>query len=114
MNFFSDEELACPCCGELIFDARFRQDLNAARTYAQIPFNINSGYRCQKHNAEIGGSETSSHPKGCAADIEATNSRQRFRVIFGLLMAGLTRIGIRKTFIHVDDDREKDQEVCWL
>jgi len=114
MSYFSDEELACPCCGELIFNARFRQDLNAARTYAQIPFKINSGYRCPKHNTEVKGSETSSHPKGLAVDIEAISSRQRFRVVFGLLMAGLTRIGIRKTFIHVDADRDKDQEVCWL
>jgi len=113
MNYFSDKELACPCCGKLIFDSRFREDLNAARTFAGIPFHINSGYRCFKHNKWIGGLATSSHPKGLATDIRTASSRERYKVLFGLIMAGITRIGIGKNFIHADMDEAKPSEVMW-
>lgn len=36
----------------------------------QLPVRINSGYRCPELNARVGGSETSQHMLGCAADIE--------------------------------------------
>lgn len=35
------------------------------------PVRVTSGYRSPARNAEVGGSSTSDHPKGCAADINA-------------------------------------------
>ena len=37
------------------------------------PITVSSGYRCPKLNASVGGSKTSQHLKGQAADIKATN-----------------------------------------
>jgi uncharacterized protein YcbK (DUF882 family) len=88
--------------------------LDEARSYARIPFKINSGMRCPKHNKKVGGKENSSHQKGCAADIHCTESRNRALIICSLLEAGLTRIGIGKTFIHVDNDQDKAKVVFWL
>ena len=51
--------------------------------------------------------------KGLAADISVTDTRSRWVVVNSLLLVGFTRIGIAGTFIHVDLDTEKSQEVIW-
>ena len=79
-----------------------------------IPFIINSAWRSADHNEKVGGKPDSSHLKGLAVDIKVTNSRQRFIILQSLIAAGFNRIGIAKTFIHVDGDNEKDPRVTWL
>ena len=88
--------------------------LTAARVAAGIPFKINSGYRTIPHNAKVGGKANSSHTQGWAVDISATSSQQRFIILEALLLAGFTRIGIAKTFIHADCDPNKASKVAWL
>ena len=88
--------------------------LDLAREYAKIPFVVTSACRCEEHNKAVGGKEDSSHTKGLAIDISADNSPQRARVLYGLFMAGFTRIGIAKTFIHADIDKDKPPYVTWL
>lgn len=99
-------------CGNM--NQEFLLKLDRAREVAQIPFKINSAYRTPEHNAKIGGKPNSSHLKGLAVDISVTDSRQRFIVLQSLIQAGFNRIGVAKTFIHVDDDKDKDAEVVWL
>lgn len=88
--------------------------LNDAREKANIPFVITSGFRCETHNKNEGGSETSSHPEGFAVDIKAKNSQERFKILEALILAGFTRIGIAKTFIHVDVDPNKPNQMVWV
>ena len=114
IEYFTDEELSCKCCGKLVFSDRTRQRLNVARYHAGVPFVITSGYRCPEYNKKIGASFTSSHVKGCAADIKANWEVNRFKIISGLLLAGFTRIGIGKDFIHADDDPVKQKELIWV
>ena len=83
------------------------------------PIVINSGYRTEEHNAKVGGkpktktSKGSSHMYGLAVDIKCTNSTDRFHLIYLLQETGFQRIGVAKTFIHVDIDFDKSQEVMW-
>ena len=116
MRYFKPEEFACPCCGEGSdkMDQGLLQDLDAGRHMTGIPWVINSAYRCEKHNAEVGGVPGSAHTKGLAVDIAAQGSRQRFMIAQSLLARGLTRIGVAETFVHVDKDTAKDQRVLWL
>ncbi len=100
-------------CEENMNEA-FLAKLDNARVIADIPFIINSAWRSPEHNKEVGGKPNSSHLKGLAVDIKIENSRQRFIVLQALIAAGFTRIGIAKTFIHVDGDNEKDPRVTWL
>ena len=68
----------------------FLAKLDEAREYANIPF-----------------------IKGLAVDIKVNDSRQRFLVLDSLIAVGFTRIGIAGTFIHVDSDFDKSQNVIW-
>jgi len=95
-------------------DETFLSMLDEARNEANIPFKINSGYRTIKHNKKIGGVKSSSHLKGLAVDIKCIDSRSRFIIVNSLINAGFTRIGIAKTFIHVDCDIDKSAQVIWM
>ena len=94
-------------------DDEFLEMLDNARHMAGIPFIINSGYRTKEHNRKVGGRSNSAHLAGFAADISATTSRQRMWIVGSLLEAGFNRIGIASTFIHVDNDPTKPEEVMW-
>ena len=96
----------------------FLEMLDKARERASVPFKITSGYRVPadierlaKRGYKV--SKNSSHLKGYAADISILDSVTRYKVIEGLLYAGFTRIGIADTFIHVDCDPDKPQNVIW-
>lgn len=115
-NFIA-REFICPCCykegvkDDLIFHLQLAHNL--------LPKNsvmiITSSYRCETHNSDpkVGGSKTSSHLKGLAADIKCENATYRFYLLNALTHVGFKRIGIGKDFIHVDLDETKDQNVIW-
>lgn len=94
--------------------AEFLRKLDEARHLSGVPYIINSGYRTLHHNAAIGGHHDSAHLGGWAADIHATSSEQRARIIMGLILAGFNRIGIARTFIHCDCSPLKTPNVVWL
>ena len=91
----------------------FLEKIDLARDISQVPYKINSGYRTKDHNQVINGSLTSSHLIGVACDIHCTDSHSRERIVYGLIKAGFTRIGIAKTFIHADTDSSKNPAL-WL
>ena len=91
----------------------FLEMLDNARDIAGIPFSINSGYRTLEQNSKVGGVNSSSHTKGLAVDIACKDSRGRFLIVSALKDAGFTRIGISDSFIHVDSDSDKAQDVIW-
>ena len=86
--------------------------LDEAREFAGIPFVINSAYRSPNHPLSVK-NPTSSHIKGLAVDIKATDNETRFKIVEALVSVGFTRIGIADTFIHVDLDFEKRQNIIW-
>ena len=97
---------------EYKMDKDFLAKLDKAREYAKMPFVINSAYRSPDHPESIK-NPSSSHIKGLAVDIKATDSRTRYRVLDALMSVGFNRIGIASTFIHVDDDKDKSSNVIW-
>ena len=93
-------------------NADFLNKLDEAREYAGIPFVINSAYRSPTHPLSIK-NPTSSHIKGLAVDIRCNTSRNRFIILDALIAVGFNRIGIADTFIHVDLDLSKSDNVIW-
>ena len=117
---FSEEEFTCRCgCGTLNVSRSFLERLERARGRAERPFKIVSGCRCEQHNKDEGGKDSSAHlaseEKEChAADVGARGSRERFIIRKALLDVGFTRLGTGDSFLHVDDDATKDPMVDWL
>ena len=120
MKYFKLSEFDSPDVvgsGEAM-DMEFLSRLDQARSLCDIPFKITSGYRTKEYNEDLlargyKASANSSHLKGLAADISCTDSSSRHKVITALMKAGLNRIGIADTFIHVDADTDKPANVIW-
>jgi len=110
---FDTKEFACPCCGAARVSSKLIEMLQVAREEAGIPFTITSGFRCREHNMDVGGSNTSSHLRGLAADLACNGSSQRYLMLTALLKAGFSRIGVGSDFIHVDVDATKAVGVIW-
>jgi zinc D-Ala-D-Ala carboxypeptidase len=89
----------------------FLRKLDNAREIAGVPFSISSGYRCESHNQAVGSTSTN-HLRGLAADIRCVSGQDRLEVLRGLLSAGFRRIGVYRTFVHVDTN--EGPEALWL
>lgn len=114
MRNFKITEFACKCCGQTHMEDSFLDKIDAARDIAGVPFSINSGYRCEAHNKNVG-STSGNHPAGRAADISATDSATRMKILRGLIMTGFNRIGVHPQFIHADNmDEIGRPKVCWF
>tara|TARA_R110000823_G_scaffold238447_1_gene363778 strand:+ start:149 stop:502 length:354 start_codon:yes stop_codon:yes gene_type:complete len=115
IKHFSKNEFTCKCgCDETFINDELLVKLDKAREFAEIPFKINSGYRCSEHSESLK-NPTSSHIKGLAADISCKDSSTRAIMMDALVYAGFERFGLDKGFIHVDiDNLEKPSPVIWL
>ncbi len=85
------------------------------RTGYPIFKHINSGARTAIHNAKVGGVSNSSHkmPTCRAADIHIPNREVQRQLVYAAKTVGFRRIGIGRTFIHLDNDPTKSQNVAW-
>ena len=113
IKYFKLKEFVCPCCQKSVISEELVLKLDLAREIAEVPFRINSAYRCQKHNHLVGGVKDSAHLLGLAVDIFCLNGIDRIKILRGLIISGFRRIGIGKTFIHVDIDSSKPNNL-WL
>ncbi len=99
---FSLKEFECPCCKRVKLDERLLMKLEALRILYGKPLVITSGYRCEKHNREVGGSERSLHLEGKAADIRIAE-REQGKILMLCKLLGLRVIPYgKRNFVHVD------------
>ena len=94
---------ACPCCGEDKVDGRAKRALEDLETFLGVQLTITSAYRCQKHNAVVGGAKFSRHTIHCDAfDIAWPNDETRKKFLDASIKAGFLGTGLAKTFVHID------------
>lgn len=104
---FTDDELACECCGVADMDDGFMRMLGRLRRALGVPLPVTSGYRCPDHNEAVSGSKsrTGPHTTGCAVDI-ACDGVLAFRIVAKAVEMGFTGVGIkqrgRARFVHLD------------
>jgi len=102
-KYFDREEFECKCgCGEDRLHPIFLQKLEFARVLYDAPFVVESGCRCDAHNEAVGGSPLSQHRENRAADIQCWGGEARFKMVDAMFKAGMTGIGIAKSYIHCD------------
>ncbi|MEM9686624.1 MAG: D-Ala-D-Ala carboxypeptidase family metallohydrolase [Bacteroidota bacterium] len=98
-------------------DKDFIKKLKKLQRKTRLPiFNwINSGARSAYWNSRVGGVSNSAHkiPVCKAADIKTPTKAIRNSIVKAATEVGFTRIGIGKTFVHLDTDASKKQYVAW-
>lgn len=120
MNYFTPKTdprlFFCPCCHKEGIQQGLVDKLNIARGLYGKAMSVSSGIRCEKHNAAVGGVQSSAHVDGTAADIYCYDVFNRFKMIKAFYDAGFNRIGISNSFIHVDISTkpEHPQNVVWV
>ncbi|MDR3265708.1 MAG: hypothetical protein LBT15_06835 [Synergistaceae bacterium] len=79
------------------------------------PVSVNSGWRCEAHNANVGGSVNSRHRIGCAADVRigdggAARGDHAAFVALTMRLCRLPGWEIRayNSFIHIAAPREEE------
>jgi zinc D-Ala-D-Ala carboxypeptidase len=98
----------------LHMDSEFLLLLDQIREQYGRPIHINSGYRTAERNRMVGGKADSAHLRGLAADLRCDNSRDRHDLLEAIFSVGIHRVGIAKSFIHIDNDKSKAERVVWL
>lgn len=110
----SDFRAAVPKCSLQDMKQSTIDKFDKARALYGKPMRVNSAYRSPKWEKSKGRSGTGAHTLGQALDISCTTDDNRFAIVMALLMAGFTRIGIAKTYIHADDSAKHKQDIIWL
>ena len=116
--YFTTKELECPCCKKEGMDAFFMEKLVKFRVEMGFPFSINSGFRCELHNSEVGGAKSSAHLKGRAVDINIRGEHALI-LIEQARSYGFSGIGVKQKgtnrFIHIDDlEGSETQPRPWI
>jgi uncharacterized protein YcbK (DUF882 family) len=77
--------------------------LELVRMHFNAPVTVTSSYRCEKHNAAVGGAKSSKHLLGIAADIKVKGFEPE--MVYQYLDSVFPEhygIGVYDTFTHVD------------
>ena len=106
---FNRSEFACKgenCCGH---SAPVHPDLiealQALRDRIGKLLSITSGFRCNKHNAAVGGEDHSFHTLGMAADVtcpDCISPEQLAALAEGIALFREGGIGIYPSWVHLD------------
>ena len=114
---FDLKEFECKCGCKMPLEVyenviKLAGELQKLRTYLDRPIKINSAYRCESHNSNVGGSKTSQHLLGKASDItvQSLNPAEVFIVIEDLIDMGEMLqggLGLYDTFVHYDIRKSK-------
>lgn len=116
---FKQEEFQCKCgCGEMRISPTVAFVWQMVRDHFGKPVTINSGARCSRHNARVGGAVSSQHlikshdNQAHAADgyidgVEPIEIKNFIRSISPNALG----VGVYDTFVHIDD--RKDRAYNW-
>lgn len=104
-KYFSSKEFENKTDKQFYIDPVLLQKLDLVREEFGEPIKITSGYRSPEHNAKVGGSPSSQHCLGKAADITPANfSKEKLDKLYLICENHFEAVGDgrRKGFIHVD------------
>lgn len=114
-EYFKESEFECHCgCGLMNIDQNLVYFLDDMRAKIGQPLIINSGCRCAEYNAKVGGKSESAHQEGKAVDVACgEGSLLRYLLVMYAIHEGFKRIGVAKSFVHLDMDESLPQNVLW-
>ncbi len=104
-------DLRCKCkfksCDKTGPRKKMQRMLTAVNKFQKIlgkkyPIKVNSGYRCEEHNAKVGGVSDSQHRAGLAVDITVQGLSMEALFLQAKKSGLFTGMGLYTTFIHLD------------
>lgn len=102
-------EIDCKClnksCQHILISDRLLKSYVTLRKLINLPFTINSGYRCPQHNLSAGGATLSRHMSGEAIDVSSKNILEVFdeeHLKDLITFSEFTFYKFYKTFVHLD------------
>lgn len=108
-NNFYVSEFACHgsgCCNDVLIDDKLVEHLQKIRDHFGKEVITTSGYRCEKHNKNIGGASNSYHARGQAVDfyIRGVEPAEiaKYAESIGVLGIGLYETDADGHFVHID------------
>ena len=112
---FKVSEFMCKCdCGKADIDQRVMNMAQVIRDELGVPVRVNSGCRCEKHNARVGGVKGSYHTQGLAADLSCSKGgKALYQTIQRLWnedkLPGLSwcKYYVNKDFVHIDCGKKR-------
>lgn len=104
-----------PSCDESEIHPELLDKLRSMQALCGFRFTINSGFRPKYWELKHGRNGSSSHSKcpGLAVDISTVDSHTRYKVVCSACAVGVPRIGIGKTFVHLDIDETKAHPIIF-
>lgn len=106
-NFkYKDFFCNCKICQNQIIDEELVEKLQKLRSNINKPILINSAYRCEKHNADVGGKKDSMHLQGKAVDIIVVGMKP-WELAKEAIRVGFIALGVARGFLHVDTRKDK-------
>ena len=114
---FQVKEFACRAADTILIDDELVVLLQCIREHFGKPVTITSGYRTASHNAKVGGSRSSQHLLGRAADIQVLDTDPLAVAAYAeSLMPGWggvgrypVKAGRAKGWVHVDTRPNKSR-----
>lgn len=120
MKYFTMREMECRCwCGmpaavKESVESLVDNVLDPAREAYGKPIAVNSGYRCEMHNREVGGASRSQHVQGEAADIRAAGLTGRALAVENLEIARMILKNGKWDQMILEDVPAKGIEPRWI
>lgn len=100
---FTTSEFRCKCgCGGAYVAPELIAALEVLRAKVGAAIHVNSGFRCSAHNLAVGGSPSSQHLVGRAADIWVPGLSGELLYRLASSIPALHGFGVAARWIHVD------------
>lgn len=116
IKYFTREEFRCQCGGKYCngFPAEPAEETarmaDEIRRRAGVALTVNSGLRCKRHNAEVGGVSNSLHTTGQAVDLGGNIAPAKLHEIAAQVQAemipGRGGLGLYSWGIHIDNGKK--------
>lgn len=108
------KEVQCKCshptCHYTLISPNVLQAFNRVRKQFKTPLHINSGFRCQSHNIEVGGAPKSRHTRGLAIDISHDEFLESDKKrLLEILKRHFDKVIVYNTFYHCHNLEEIKQ-----
>lgn len=104
-KYFNSSEMDCKCnydsCTYTLIDMEHMVKMNELREQLGKPIKVTSAYRCEKHNADVGGSTRSQHLQGTATDIQVKDISPS-KIVSKMRPYWKGGLGKYNTFTHLD------------